>query len=104
MAMEIVLPGRDYPLSRRWPRYAVDLPVVITFRKNGKVALAEGHGSELSCGGMAVFLPTDLDIGDLITLEFTPPYSTRSVTMMGNVRNRRRYSYGVEFVNFKKAA
>jgi hypothetical protein len=104
MATQIVLPGRGYSISRRWARYKLDLPVVIFLRKHGKIITLEGHGSELNCGGMAVFLPLDLEIGDLVALQFTPPYSNRPVTMLGTVRNRRIYSYGVEFSRFKIAA
>jgi len=104
MGMEIVLPGRGYPASRRWARYKVDMSVVITFRRGGKVSVVEGRGSELNCGGMAIFLPTDLAIGDLIAVQFTPPYSRQPVTITGIVRSCRIYSYGVEFINNKDAA
>ena len=104
MGTRIVLPGRGFPISRRWARYKIDLPVVTTFPRFGKVTAVKGHGSELSCGGMAVFLPFDLHVGELISLRFTPPYSTRPVTMTGTVRNRRIYSYGIEFSSFKIAA
>ena len=104
MATQIVLPARGYPVSRRWARYRVDLPVLITFCKCGEATAIEGRGSELNCGGMAVFVPADLEIGTLIALEFTPPYSGHPVTMIGTVRNRRIYSYGVEFSKLEKAA
>ena len=104
MGTQIVLPGQGYSVSRRWARYKVELPVLMSFQKHGKLAMVEGQGSELSCGGMAVFLPIDLEIGDMIALEFMPPYSKRRVAMIGIVRNRRIYSYGVEFSTFKKAA
>ena len=102
MATEIVLRGRGYPISRRWARYRIDLPVVITFRKCGKVSSIKGRGSELNCGGMTIFIPADLEIGDSIAMEFTPPYSGRPVTMIGTVRNCHIYSYGVEFSRWRK--
>lgn len=104
MGMEIVLPGRDYPGSRRWARYRVEVSVVITFRRHGKVTVVEGRGSELSCGGMTIFLPADLYTGDPVAVEFTPPYSSQPVTMKGIVRNCQIYSYGVEFISDKYAA
>ena len=104
MGTEIVLPGRGYPNSRRWARYKVDVPVVITLRRLGEVTVLEGRGSELNCGGMKIFLPTDLLIGDQVTVEFTPPYSSQPVMMRGVVRNCHIYSYGVEFVRGRDAA
>jgi hypothetical protein len=104
MATQIVLPAPGYPTPRRWARYRIDLPVLITFCERGKATAIEAHGSELNCGGMAVFIPADLDIGARIPLEFTPPYSGRPVTMIGTVRNRRIYSYGIEFSRLERAA
>ena len=45
---------------------------------------------------MTIFIPSDLDIGDSIAMEFMPPYSGRPVTMQGVVRNCHIYSYGIE--------
>jgi hypothetical protein len=104
MGTEIVLPGRGYQSSRRWTRYKVDVPVMITLRRLGKVIVVEGRGSELNCGGMKVFLPADLLIGDQVAVEFTPPYSSQPVMMKGIVRSCHIYSYGVEFVRTKDAA
>ena len=104
MGTEIVLPGRGYSSSRRWARYRVEVPVVITFRRRGKVTVVAGRGSELSCGGMTIFLPVDLYTGDPVAVEFTPPYSSQPVTMKGIVRNCQIYSYGVEFISDKYAA
>jgi hypothetical protein len=104
MATEIVLRGHGYPTSRRWARYRVELPVVITFQRHGKVSAVNGRGSELSCGGMTIFIPADLDIGDSIAMEFTPPYSGRPVTMQGIIRNSFIYSYGVEFTRCRDDA
>ncbi len=104
MATEIVLRGSGCPTSRRWARYKVELPVVITFRRQGKVSSIKGRGSELSCGGMTIFIPADLDIGDSIAMEFTPPYSGRPVTTQGTVRNCHIYSYGVEFTRCRDDA
>jgi len=104
MGIEIIMPGRGYQSSRRWARYRVDVPVAITLRRFGKVTVVEGRGSELNCGGMKVFLPTDLHIGDPVAVEFTPPYSRQPVMMKGIVRNCHIYSYGVEFICDKDAA
>ena len=104
MGTEIVLPGRGYPSSRRWARYKVDVPVAITFRRRGKATVVEGRGSELNCGGMKIFLPTDLNIGDPVAVEFTPPYSSQPVLMKCIVRNCHIYCYGVEFISDKDAA
>jgi len=53
---------------------------------------------------MTVFIPTDLDIGGSIAMEFTPPYSGRPVTTQAIVRNCHIYSYGVEFTRYRDDA
>lgn len=103
MGIQIILPGHGYPNLRRWARYKVDLHVAVTLRDK-MPAILNGRGSELNCGGMTVFLQADLCIGELTTVEFTPPFASKPVIKECVVRNRRRYSYGLEFLAHKGAA
>ncbi|MGA2992816.1 MAG: PilZ domain-containing protein [Candidatus Korobacteraceae bacterium] len=104
MGIEVVLPGGDYLSSRRWARYQVEVPVWVMVEVGGEATVVEGRGSQLNCGGMTVFAPIELAIGEQVSVEFTPPYSSRPLTMTCVVRNCHRYSYGVEFVTQRKVA
>jgi hypothetical protein len=58
----------------------------------------QSRGSELNCGGMAVSGRIELAIGEQVALEFTPPHSGQPVSVRCFVRNRHRYTYGLEFI------
>ncbi len=81
---------------RRWPRFAVKLPVRVY--RDLPCGADEALGTNLNAGGMAVRTTVDLRVGDLISVEFTPPYGQQMVTTRCFVRNANRENYGVEFV------
>lgn len=86
--------------QRRWPRFAVDMPVQVRVTTQGptRVVACHGQGTDLSCGGLAVTAEIDLPIGAQIGVEFIPPYSDQPITFRGFVRNRDGIRYGVEFI------
>jgi len=86
--------------QRRWPRFAVDLPVQVRLTTQGptRVVACEGQGTDISCGGLAVRADIDLPVGAQIGVEFTPPFSDQPMTFRCFVRNRDRNCYGVEFI------
>jgi hypothetical protein len=89
---------QPYPIQRRWTRYKVDVPVRMIVQRPTKVAIVEGRGSELNCGGMTVFAGIELSVPDQVEVEFTPPYSGKPIRVRCFVRSRRGYTYGVEFI------
>ncbi len=98
MGIQATLPQQGYPINRRWPRYKIDVPVRLITQKPTKVVIRQGRGRDLGGGGMAVFAGIELSIGDQVAVEFTPPYSGQPIRVRGFVRNRRGYTYGVEFI------
>jgi hypothetical protein len=67
-------------------------------QRPSKVAIVEGRGSELNCGGMTVFAGIELSVPDQVEVEFTPPYSGKPIRVRCFVRSRCGYTYGVEFI------
>jgi putative methionine-R-sulfoxide reductase with GAF domain len=83
------------PNTRRWQRHSVDLPVRI-FPSNGiSQPVWPGRGSEISEGGMALYVGIHLEPGDLMEVEFEIPHRTR---VAGIVRSRVGYCFGLEFL------
>lgn len=82
---------------RNHPRYRVDLrlKVITGIATNGRAFF--GRGSDISEGGMRVFVPADLEIGESVMLELTLPYSEQKLLIRGVLRNRLGFSYGVEY-------
>ena len=115
--IEIVLPQSGFPTPRRrWARFKVAVPIRVVTRRRGEVAIVEGVGAELNYGGMTVTLnPTnvasapdaadtiELYICEHVTVEFALPDSGRSITVKCIVRNRRRHTYGFEFIPHSEA-
>jgi len=97
---ERIAGNRDYKSKRRWPRYAVDMPVEVRVTTQGptRVVSCQGQGTNLSCGGLAVTADIDLPIDAQIGVEFIPPYSDQPTKFRCFVRNRDGIRYGVEFI------
>lgn len=55
-----------------------------------------GQGSDVSEGGMAAYIPAELEIGELVSIEVTLPYSKETVTLKAEVRNKNGFRYGLE--------
>ena len=83
---------------RRWRRHKVDVPIRVIVHGTSKTSVFDGRGNELSEGGMALTAGVELRVGDLVNIEFTPPYSGSPLRHRGIVRNRTGYRYGIEFV------
>jgi hypothetical protein len=81
---------------RRWPRYSVDLPVQVMLHQGAEKLVVPGRGTELSRGGMALYVGLALKPGDSIEVEFQTPSKVR---VAGIVRNRIGFCFGPEFLN-----
>jgi hypothetical protein len=86
--------------KRRCPRFAVDFPVQVRLTTQGptRVVACEGHGTDISVGGLAVRADIDLPVGAQVGVEFTPPHSDQPMIFRCFVRNRDGNHYGVEFI------
>jgi hypothetical protein len=85
--------------QRRWSRYKISVPVMVIVRRGGKTILANGRGTEINEGGLAVFASAELDHGDDVDISFTPPYNSAPIQVRCTVRNRSGYTYGLEFLS-----
>jgi hypothetical protein len=87
-----------YTSMRRWQRSKIRVPVTVIVRKSNKTVYVDGRGTDLNQGGIAVFAGTELSIGEEVEISFTPPYHGEPLVARTIVRNRRGYTYGMEFV------
>jgi len=89
----------DYSSVRRWPRFKVSLSMRLVLHGPAGVEYMYAHGRNISEGGMAVYVPTELNVGDSAALEFTVPYSQEKMLLKAFVRNREGFRYGIEFID-----
>lgn len=97
MSVSAVAGPTVYSPARRWTRHKLDVPVRVIVHNPSKSRIINGRGKEISEGGMAVFAGVELQIGERVEVEFTPPYGL-PIRVHGLVRNRSGYSYGLEFL------
>jgi hypothetical protein len=81
--------------TRRWQRYPVDLPVRILPCSRLPATAVTGRGTELSQGGMALYIGVDMAPDDLMEVEFLSPHPFK---VMATVRNRSGHHFGLEFL------
>ncbi len=96
-------PGTDGSEKRAFQRYALDVRLRATLRKKGVRIAVHGRGNNISEGGLAAFLPTELVIGELVEMDVSLPYATQPLKVKAVVRNRRSFTYGLEFVDITPA-
>jgi c-di-GMP-binding flagellar brake protein YcgR len=84
--------------ERRWRRLKLETPVVLHIWNGAKESDVVTRSYELSEGGMAVSMPTSLELGVkiLVSLPLLRPANGRHITAV--VRNQRGSRCGLEFV------
>jgi hypothetical protein len=83
---------------RRWPRLKIRVPVTLVLRKKDKTVFVQARGEDLNEGGIAIFAGVELRLDELVEISFTPPYQGNPMSARAVVRNRRGYTYGMEFI------
>jgi PilZ domain len=92
-------PAEQNGSGRRWNRYPISLSlrVRVPTPSGGEFMLA--HGRDVSQGGMAVYVPVELEIGSTVLLELVFPELKEPIGLSASIRNRIGFKYGVEFEN-----
>ena len=81
--------------TRRWQRYPEELRVRILPCSRLPAIAVPGRGAGLSQGGMALHAGIDMELHDLVEIEFPTPHPVR---VMATVRNRNGRYFGLEFL------
>ena len=92
--MALRLPLLAKPDRRRWKRYWFNGSIQVV---NGSRRI-DGLGIQVSRGGLYLFAIADLPVGAEIKVAFRDPRSQQWVEVLGTVRHRAVYLYGVEFL------
>jgi hypothetical protein len=88
--------GRE---GRRWERHTVTLEVRVQILFNGEVCSFRGQASDVSKGGLALFLSREVALGTSVQLEFALPYISTPLSLRGVVRTRTGFTHGIEFID-----
>lgn len=91
-------PSVSNPDGRRaFARTLVHLPITVISSQRRKTDVVNGKASDLSEGGMAVVVASDLSVHQSIWIEFKAVVFNQPVQMRGIVRHSSEGRYGVEF-------
>jgi hypothetical protein len=82
---------------RRTSRFDVDMRVRVTPDNNDTPVYWFGQANDIGEFGMSLFVPSELELGSVVRIEFNLPYCSQKITLRGTVRNRSSFRYGVEF-------
>jgi hypothetical protein len=97
---------KDWSVDRRWPRYKVDIRLKVALPQTAQSSgrnFTFGQGSDVSEGGMAAYVPSELNVGDVVGIEFVLPYSKETISLRAEIRNRNGFRYGLEYVLISEA-
>ncbi len=81
--------------TRRWQRYPQELRVCILPCSRLPAIAVTGRGTGLSQGGMALHAGVDMQLDDLVEIDFLTPHPLK---VMATVRNRSGRYFGLEFL------
>jgi len=82
--------------TRRWVRHEADLPVLVAAVGTRTRTPVPGRGTDISEGGMALYVGLESRPYDLVEIEF---HSSLNARLTGVIRNRSGYCYGLEFLS-----
>jgi c-di-GMP-binding flagellar brake protein YcgR len=90
----------QHQATRRWERFTVDIRLKASFKRNNMPLTVFGRGSDVSQGGMAAYIPSDLPVGTSVDLELSLPYVSgeQPIRIIAAVRNRNGFRYGLEYI------
>jgi len=93
------MPGskKEKPWStpRVFTRYLLDIRLVI----RAKEEVLHGRTKDLGEGGLGAVIPGDIQIGDVVTLEFQLPLNIEPIVLQAEVRYCQGFQYGFRFLH-----
>ena len=86
------------PNTRRFPRYVLDVRLVVQVFRSGAVSYLWGRSTEIGADGIGATLTGDLDPGEVVSMEFPLPLAAYPLKLRAAVRHRDGLHYGFEFL------
>jgi c-di-GMP-binding flagellar brake protein YcgR len=82
---------------RRSRRLKVDFPIKVFAVQGRRRTVLQGRSHDLSQEGMAIYIPAELAIGQIVQIEFCLPFSQQRLGVTGMVKDSEGFRCGVEF-------
>lgn len=83
---------------RQFPRFQLDVRMLVHVFRDGNMSTVWGRSTSLGREGIGATLTGEMDIGEVVGLEFTVPLSPHPVKLRAIVRYKNGFQYGFEFL------
>ncbi len=84
--------------TRRFPRYPLDVRLTVNVFRDGTSLSLWGRSSEFGQDGIGGTLTGELELGEVVSLEFSLPAAIHPLKLRGVVRYRNGLRHGFEFL------
>lgn len=84
---------------RRSPRYRVNFAILLFAVVQNRKCTLQGRSHDLSLEGMSVYIAAELQVGQVVQIQFALPESQRRLGVNAIVRNSQGFRCAVEFQN-----
>ena len=96
--MDSSAPTRSSRCKRRYPRYSLDVRILVHIFRAGVTTTIWGRSTMIGKEGIGATLTGDLEMGEVVGLEFTVPLFQHPVKLRAIVRYKNGFQYGFEFL------
>lgn len=83
--------------TRRSPRYKVNFAILLFAVVQNRKCTLQGRSHDISVEGMSVYIAAELQVGQLVQIQFVLPESQRKLGVTAVVRNSQGFRCSVEF-------
>jgi len=92
--MEHPEPADKWPITRKYPRFQIDLRLAVK-----AATVLHGRTRNINEGGMGATVAGDINLGEIVQLQFQLPETHRPMTIHAEVRYHQGFQYGFKFIN-----
>jgi len=85
--------------ARRSQRFKVNFPIKLFAMIAQRRCVLQGQSHDLSEQGMAIYIPAEPEVGQVVQIEFIVPGSNQRLGVSAMVRDSAGFRCGVEFQN-----
>ncbi|HEX6503615.1 MAG TPA: PilZ domain-containing protein [Terriglobales bacterium] len=92
-------PGKKSSRSmRQFPRFQLDVRMHVHLFRNGSSTTVWGRSTSMGQEGIGATLTGEMEIGEVVGLEFNVPLSPHPLKLRAIVRYKNGFQYGFEFL------
>ena len=88
-----------WPIHRRWVRVPIDVRVRLRYEREGMQQQCHCRSFDISEGGIGLMSPYELELNQVVDLEFSLPEATTPLRLRAVTRSKVGFRLGCEFIS-----